>query len=313
METVNNLLISFGASIRWLGAALWEWLCTLARLVDSVLNPLLSPLLAVLNPVCCVIGDGVYAALNLLPVWAGLTIASALLGLVVLIAFRYTSNQTGIARAKDAIKANLLALKLYKDDLRVTFLAQWRLVKAVGRLQAHMLKPIAILALPMLLVIAQMGVRYQWRPLHEGEQTLIRVRVAVGQSPAEITLEPSEGIAVEVGPVPGGGEAVWRIRAGKPGVHTLRFRAGEHSVDKELVVGDEFTRVSAERVAAQWTGQLLHPVEPRIPRDAGIDSIVIAYPGRPSWFSGADWWLLTFFVISMAAALVLAPVFKVRF
>lgn len=313
MDTVNNLLISLGSGIRWLGAALWEWLCALARLLDAVLNPVLSPLLAVLNPVCRVIGDGVYAGLGLLPVWAGLTIASVLLGLVMLIAFRHTSNQNGIARAKDAIKANLLALKLYKDDLRVTFLAQWRLVKAVGRLQAHMLKPIAILALPMLLVIAQMGVRHQWRPLREGEQTLIRVHVADGQSPDDIALEPSDGLAIEVGPVPGGGEAVWRVRGGQPGVHNLRFRAGTHQVDKQLVVGDDFTRVSAERVAARWTGQLLHPVEPRIPRDAGIDSIVIAYPGRPSWFSGADWWLLTFFVISMAAALVLAPVFKVRF
>ncbi len=313
MDSFNNLLISLGSAVRWLGAALWEWLGAAARLVDAVLNPVLSPLLAVLNPVCRVIGDGVYAALGLMPVWAGLTIASVLLGLVMLIAFRHTSHQAGIARAKDAIKANLLALKLYKDDLRVTFLAQWRLVKAVGRLQGHMLKPIAILALPMLLVIAQMGVRYQWRPLHEGEQTLIRVRAADGQSPADIALEPTDGLAIEVGPVPGGGEAVWRVRAGKPGVHTLRFRAGEHHVDKQLVVGDSFTRVSAERVAARWTGQLLHPVEPRIPRDAGIDSIVIAYPGRPSWFSGADWWLLTFFVISMAAALVWAPVFKVRF
>jgi hypothetical protein len=126
-------------------------------------------------------------------------------------------------------------------------------------------------------------------------------------------LEPSPGAIVEAGPVPGGGELVWRIRAGEPGRHTLRFKVGGTTLEKELVVGDGFQRVSAERLGSRWTSQILHPTEPLLPHDSPVQSIEIQYSGVHSYIYGANWWILYFFVISMAFALLFKPVFKVRF
>jgi len=314
MDFVNSVLIYGAEAVLWV----WDLLSTFFGLVwrsfDAILNPILSPLLAFLNPISTWLGDVVYAVLSPFPVWVGLTVNSAATGVVMLIAFRHTSNQKAIGKVKDDIKANLLALKLYKDELRVTFLSQARLLWAIVRLQRYVLTPVLLMALPMLLALTQMGIRYQWRPLRSGEQTLIKMHFAPGaRKSVDISIEPNEGLLIEVGPVPGGDLCVWRVRGGAPGRHTLKFHVAGETIEKELVVGDGFERVSALRPNGRWTEQLFHPVERRLAAVSKVRSIEILYPSVDSWVRGADYWVVTFFVVSMVAALILAPVFKVRF
>ena len=314
MDLVNWLFINIADALRWLGTVIAAFFGAVFHALDVILNPILAPVLAVVNPICTAIGDGVYAVLAPFPVWLGVTILSALAGVAMLLVFRYTSNQTAIRRVKDDIKANLLALRLYKDELRVTFRAQLRLLWAVVRLQRYILPSILLMLPPMMLALAQMGARYQWRPLQTGEQTILRMRFADEASPIEDPIiEPGPGLVVEAGPVPGGGETVWRIRAGEPGRHTIRFQVGSAMVEKELVVGEVFQRVSPQRPGPRWTARLLHPTEPPLPRDGPVESIEIHYPGVDSWIYGADWWVLYFLVISLLFAMLVKPLFKVTF
>lgn len=314
MDVVESVLIFLGDAVRWLCSALAGLFGTFWAGLDTLLNPLLSPIVAVLNRASTLIGDLVYAVLGPLPVWLGLTLISAAAGVVMLIAFRYLSNQEGIARAKDKISANLLAIKLYKDELRVMFKAQWGLLCGIARLQWYMLTPVVIMLVPMMLGLAQMAMRYQWRPVRPAETVLIRMRLdGDREAPRSVDLESSLGFVVDAGPVPGGGLIVWRGHGGAPGRHTLAFRIDGTVVTKELVVGDSFERVSAVRPGASWTTQLLHPGESRLPADTPVRSIEILYPSVESLISGADWWVLYFFVVSMITALLLRPVFRVTF
>lgn len=314
MQTIGSFLVWLADMGRSAGGAALNVLLRIFSAIDSVLNPLLSPLVAALNPVFRVVADVIYAALSPLPPWVGLTLISAVLGVVMLIAFKYTSNQTAIAAAKDTIKANLLALKLFKDEMRVTFVSQWRVLKGVCRLQWHMFKPMLILAIPMLLVIGQMGVRYQWRALQPDEVARISVKLPDGtEGVGDVSLEAGDGLKVEVDGVPGGGSVDWRVRGGAPGEHTLRFHIGDQVIEKTLRVGDAFGPVSAERVTHNWFAQILHPLEARLPAALPVATIEIAYPLREGWYTGAGWWILSFFVVSMIAALIFAPLFKVRF
>jgi hypothetical protein len=311
---VNTLILNVAEAVIAAWHAIVTALAWLWRIVDTVLNPVMSWLLRLLNPLCTAVGDVVYAALSLLPAWAGLTIVSIALGVVMLIAFRYTSNQAGIGRAKDDIKAHLLAMKLYRDELRVVLSSQPRILWAILRLQRYVLTPVLILALPMLLVMAQMGIRYQWRPLNVGERTNLIVELRDAKaSGADVTMEPHEGIVVEAGPVPGGGKVALRIRGEVPGRHAIHLRCGSATVDKEVVVGNAFSRVSAMRPDATWTDQLLHPAETPLSAQTPVKRIIVEYPQVKSYICGANWWVAYFFVVSMAAALVLKPFFGVRF
>lgn len=314
MDAINWLLINGAGAGHWLWDVIVTFFGAVFAVCQAVLNPVLSPLLSLVTPICTVLGDALYTLLSPLPIWLGLTLLSVAGGVVMLIAFRYTSNQAGIGRARDDISAHLLALKLFKENVRVTFRAQGRLLKALLRLQWHLLRPVLIMLLPMLLALAQMGVRYQHRPLRPGEQTLIRLRLKPHQAEAPAAeLEPSPGITESVGPVPGGGELVWRIRAGQPGRYTLRLNVGGHEVEKELVVGEGLQRVSAVRPGHRWTTQILHPVEAPLPTDWPAESVEVLYADIDSWACGTDTWVVYFFVVSMISALLLKPFFRVRF
>lgn len=302
--------LGWGAQWLWDGlklgfGTLWHW-------IDAALNPVLARLLAVLNPPCTWAGDVVYSLLGG-PPWVGLVILSIVLGVLMLVVFHYTSNQTAIGRARDAITANLLALKFYKDDLRVVLRSQVRILAALGRLQWHMLRPVFIMLLPMLLALGQMGLRYQWRPLHPGETALVQVfltqQTYLNPPPS---LRAERGATIEVGPLRGQHDYAWRIRATQPGRHTLSLDVGDTTLTKELVVGDPAQRVSAARTGYRWAAQIMHPAEPLLPAGSSVREVTVSYPGVDSYLHGSGWWLLWFFVLSMLTALALIPVFKTR-
>lgn len=301
-------------------AVLWMWDGVISILgagfatVDSWFGPVLAVLFATVNPTVTAIGDLVYSGLSPLPPWAGITIIAALTGLVMLLNFRYTSNQEAITRAKDDIKAHLLAMKLFKEDLRTVVLSQVRLLWAICRLQRYVLTPVVVALFPMSLLLAQMGLRYQWRPAPPGDAVVVNIAVDSEQVDANaIRLVAQDGVDVEAGPVPGGGVVAWRLSGQTPGRYVLVFDVGGERVTKELVIGDGLQRVSALRPGSSWLDRLLHPVERPMDEASGVKAIEIVYPNVDSYICGADWWVAYFFVVSMATALIFKPVFKVKF
>ena len=91
---------------------------------------------------------------------------------LALLAYRFTSNQAGIATAKQKIAAYLLELRLYGDDLRVMFAAQGQVFWHIFVYMAHALRPMAVMMLPILLIMIQVESRYAFRSFEPGEQRL---------------------------------------------------------------------------------------------------------------------------------------------
>ncbi|MBI3834775.1 MAG: hypothetical protein HY287_10640 [Planctomycetes bacterium] len=315
VEIINWLLIHGGEAVLWLSDSLKSIFGAIFSALDSILNPILSPLLSFLNPIATWLGDIVFAPLRIFSPAFTISFLSAALGALMLLAFRHTSNQAAITRAKDQIKANLLAMKLFKDELHVTFRSQWRILKAIVRLQACVLFPVLIMALPMMLCLGQMALRYQWRPIAVGERVLLKLFVnpsVIGTVRASIAPHP--GIGVELGPIAGKSDLVWRLKGVQPGRHTIDITVNGEHVEKEVVVGDPFARVSELRPGHHWVDQLLHPAERQLPSNSIARRIEVLYPSDiHSWIYGPDHWVIYFFVVSMLTALALAPVFKVRF
>jgi len=89
-------------------------------------------------------------------------------GFFALIIFKYTSNQKAIGRVRDDIKANLLAVKLFRDNFSVAFRSQARVMAAAVKLLVYSLVPMLVIILPVCLVLAQMGAWYQAPPCAAG-------------------------------------------------------------------------------------------------------------------------------------------------
>ncbi len=268
-----------------------------------------------LNAVANALGRWLLAPTALLPGWLSATLAAAVTGVLLLVAFKYTSNQRAIRKVRDDINANLLALKLFRESAGVALRSQGRVLWGAGRLMVLALVPMAVMAVPVTLVLGQLSLWYQQRPLHVGEEAVITLALnTAGETLPPTRLEPTGAVETTVGPVRvvSKGEVCWNIKARENGYHRLAFHVGAQSVEKELAVGDGFMRVSVQRPGWSWQDVLLHPWERPFPPDAPVRSIQVDYPSRPSKVSGTDWWVAYWFVASMVAALCFRRVLNVH-
>lgn len=267
---------------------------------------LLVQLIVWLNAVADALGRIVLAPIGALPGWLSATIVSAVTGVLLLIVFKYTSNQHAIKRARDDINAHLLALKLFKDSTSVSLRAQGRILLGAVRLFVLAIVPMLVMAVPVSLLLGQLALWYQFRPLEINEEAVVTLKLnGAGTTLPTVRLEPGSAAEVVIGPVrvPSKREVCWKIRPRVNGVHQLAFAVGHSMAEKELAVSPGLLRVSKLRPGWDWSDVLMHPQEEPFPPTSEVHSIDIDYPGRSSWTSGADNWVIYWFVVSMVAAL----------
>lgn len=261
-------------------------------------------------------GRFVLAPVAVLPGWLSNTIISAVTGVFLLVIFKYTSNQRAIGKVRDDIKANMLALKLFKDSISVTLHAEARVFKGALLLLFHAIRPMLVMIIPVSLLLAQMSLWYQSRPLLPGETAVMTVKLndnAGGRWPT-VNIGPTPVAEVTVGPVRvfSRRQICWEIKALENGKHRIALNVNRRQIEKELVIGDGFMRASSTRPAWNWANILMHPAEEPFAPDSIVQSVTIDYPDRLSMTSGADWWLIYFFIASMVFAFVAKPFLKVR-
>jgi hypothetical protein len=270
-----------------------------------------------LNAVANALGRWLLAPIGVLPGWLSATIVSAVTGVFFLIVFKYTSNQRAIKRVKDDIKANLLALKLFKDSALVALSAQGRVLLGAFWLLVFAVVPMLVMLVPVLLILGQLALWYQSRPLKVGEEVLLALNLSgdVASPLPDVRLEPTNAVETTIGPVrvPTKRAIFWEIKAREPGYHRLVFQVGDQTGDKQVAIGDGFMRVSPLRPGMSWWDSLLNPWEEPFDPRSGIKSIEIEYPERDSWTSGTDWWVLYWFGVSMIAGLCLRRPLNVNF
>jgi uncharacterized membrane protein (DUF106 family) len=260
-----------------------------------------------LNALANALGSWILAPIAFLPGWLSATLVAAATGVLFLFVFKCTSNQGAIKRVKDDIKANLLALKLFKESALVAVRAQGRILIGAVRLMLLALVPMLVMMVPALLILGQLALWYQSRPLQVGEETVVTLKLSGN---AEYTwplvrLEPIDAVETTIGPVrvQSKREVCWNIRARAGGYQRLVFLVGEQTADKELAIGAGFMRVSTLRPGWSLSDRLLHPLETPFGPESLIQSIEIVYPKRSSWTCGSDSWVIYWFVVSMAAGL----------
>jgi hypothetical protein len=267
-----------------------------------------------LNQLANLLGAVALLPLAWLPGWLSSVLVSIVTGVLLLLAYKYTSNQRAVKRARDDIKAQLLSLSLFKDSVRVSLAAQGRIIWGALRLVALSLVPIAIMTVPVVLFLGQLALWYQARPLRadetNGEEAVVTPELserAAASSSSSVELVPADGYEATLGPVridrpPA---VCWNIRAKKPGYHTLQFRIGDETVEKELAAGEGVMRVSILRPSWSWGDALLHPAETPFSPSSAARQIAIQYPDRLAWTSGTSTWLVFWFAASMISAFCL--------
>jgi hypothetical protein len=261
------------------------------------------------------VGAILYPFRGLDPLW-GLTALSLLTGILFLMIFKWTSNQGAIFEAKQRVKAHLLELRLFADDMVLTFRAQWDLLRANLGYLRHTFRPMLILLIPVILLLVQLDVRFGSRPLAVGESTLLRVKLSpVAPAGTEPRLILPDGLTLDSPPlrIPSEREVDWRLRASAPGDHQIRVQVDGREVTKRLRVEGPLAPMSAEIRQPSLFATLGNPAEPPLPADSLIQSIALEYPARDLRVFGWNvHWLVFFLIVSILPAYAVKGLFGVE-
>lgn len=250
--------------------------------------------------------------------WWGMLVISLVTGLLMLLIFKYTSNQSAIRRTKDRIKAHLLEMRLYKDSLRVSFKAQAGILKANLRYMSHSLKPLLVMIVPVLLILIQLNFWFGYESPEPDEALVLKLKLKESTDPTEldIRLSPLPGLNIETPPlrIEEDAEVDWRISFAQAGEYALDIQVGSEHVSKHIAVGQRLlSRLSPRRVDTGFWAQLFYPVEPPLDKGSAVEGVDILYAsGGLPFFGRRMHWLIAFFVLSVVFGFSLKGLFGVE-
>jgi hypothetical protein len=273
-----------------------------------------------LNGILTALVDGLLAPFAERPA-TGLVLWSVVTGVGMAYVIGKTSNQRALRRAADNIRAQLFAIKLFKDDLVVTLHCQMALLKSTGARLLHSLPPMLVMAFPLLMILAQLAMRFEHRPLLPGERAVVAMRVKPDhwKEVREVSLNAGERFEVETGGLRDERDFTiyWRVRAVGVESESLQWRIGDETIEKLLPMAasrDRLLTSNPKRSGITIADQLLYPAERSLASSSPIESIDIQLMPRETLVFGwnVPWWA-TFFVVSMVVTFTAGKWMGVQF
>ncbi|MFQ6038107.1 MAG: hypothetical protein ACE5LV_05765 [Candidatus Aminicenantales bacterium] len=262
--------------------------------------------------------DGIFWLFRSLTPWAGMLWISFLTGLLMLFVFKKTSDQSGIRRIKDRIKAHLLEIRLFKDNFGLTMRAQGRILLCNFRYISYSAKPMLVMIVPLILMIIQLNFWFGYQSLNPDQQALLKVKLDEAVNPLEtaVLLKPDPSIVMETPPlrIHELHEIDWRFRVQEPGIHRLALTINGRTIVKRVAVAQKpLAKISPLKTRSGLLQQLLYPGEPPIKGNSPVKSVEISYPSlKMEVFGLGIHWLIVYFILSVFFGFSLKGVFKVE-
>lgn len=240
---------------------------------------------------------------------------SLVIGLAMVIVFGHTSDQKAIHIAKDRLKAHLLALRLFQDQIHVVLRSYGRIVIATGDYLRLAFRPLVFVIVPMTFLIVQLDRYLGSVPLPAGQSFLIKVRMEDPDALNETSLQLPDGLATTAPTVhvPSESEVAWRVVAATAGEYIVNVQVSGQTFSKQVVIGSGLRRLSSVRLRGQYWKRIFVSSEPSLPDNKFVEAIEVQYPTRNIAFAGMEWnWMWLFFVLSLAAGFLFKSILGIE-
>ncbi len=230
---------------------------------------------------------------------------SIVIGLLMVIVFRYTSDQKAIGSAKDRLKAHLLAVRLFQDQLPVVMRAYGRILRGTGSYLRLAFTPFLIAILPITFLIVQLDRYFGWMPLRPAQTFLVEAQVDNPAKEVELQLPAELASTAPAVHIPNDKEVVWRVAALGDGQYEVHIVAGGQTASKQVVVSPGLARISRVRLRGNFWERLFTSGKPALAENSPIRSIAITYSPRVINFAWMEWnWIVLFFMVSLIAGFI---------
>jgi uncharacterized membrane protein (DUF106 family) len=238
-------------------------------------------------------------------------VLSLVVGLLMVVLFGYTSDQKAIGVAKDQLKAHLLAVRLYRDQIPVVMGSYGKILRGTGRYLKLAFKPLLYVIVPITLLVVQVDRYLGSTPIPTNAPFLLTAHFTGSDPLNDVTLDLPPEITMTAPPVhvPASNEIVWRLAASKEGQYEVKIAAAA----KAVCVGSNLARISTVRLRGQFWRRIFTSAEPALPENSPIESIAINYPNRNITIAGYGMnWIWLFFILSMAAGFVFKELLGIK-
>ena len=247
----------------------------------------------------------------------GMAFISLITGVVMLLIYKYTSNQEGIKSSKNRIKAYFLEIRLFGDDWKSMLESQKNIFFANLSYMKYALIPLCFIIIPVIIIMIQLNLRYGFEPYKVGEHAVVTVKFDYSKDAryADIILSVPDGVIIDA-PVlrhSASNEISWRIKPEKPGIYDLLFKMDDVSFKKRFAASKKIARFSPTTSRATLADAFFYPAEPPLPADGQIEAITINYkPAKMKILSFKIHWIIVFFALSLIAGFSLKRFFGVE-
>jgi hypothetical protein len=284
-----------------------------------------------LNSIVTSVFDAVLTPFERLGSTTALVVWSGIFGVLALLVFKRISWQAGIKAAKDKIKAHMIEIRLYQDDLAVVGAAVGKVLARNVVYLGLNFGPIVPLAVPFMALTAQFVVRYAYDPLPvvaagskvmAGRGTLLEIELAPEHAAriadVRVTLPPGLQAVSPLVRSKLEGRAFQEFVAVAPGEHEVLLELDGVRETKLVVAGPTAKRsMQPRRVSNRdWLDvldaerlPLLWPAEPAFSSDSPFRGVSIAYPHRTlAWMPDGEGGIL----IAVAVASIVIGAFALK-
>jgi uncharacterized membrane protein (DUF106 family) len=240
---------------------------------------------------------------------------SLVVGFLMVVLFGYTSDQKAIGIAKDQLKAHLLAVRLYRDQIPVVMGSYGKILRGTGRYLKLAFKPLLYVIIPITLLMVQIDRYLGATPIPPNAPFLLTVHTTGGDALNDVTVDLPVEITLTAPPVhvPALNEIVWRLIGSKEGKYEVKIAAAGQSVVKAVCVGMGLPRISTIRLRGHFWERMFTSAESALPENSPVESISINYPDRNIEVAGYGMnWIWLFFVWSMVAGFVFKELLGIK-
>jgi hypothetical protein len=256
------------------------------------------------------------------PFWT-VTIISALVGMLFIMAFPHVSWQAGIVAVKGRIKYNLLGIRIFQDHLPTVLKSTGGTLGWNFAYIGLNLLPMLVMAAPFMIVWFQLNALYAYDPLPKDSRRLVEVELAAGAHPQEVQVTVPEGLVllrtVRLDD-PAAPRLLLDLQGRSAGRHAITLTHGGATVTKDVDVAERGRRLAQMRTSeplarfAKAQDPIVWFGEPVLPADSFVRAIQVDYPAKPLGFmdGGEISIMIWFVVVSLIVGFGLKGVFGVE-
>ena len=236
---------------------------------------------------------------NLSPFWA-ILILSLIISLIVVLVYKFFTNQDEMKKLKEEQKDYQKRLKELRDKPEEMMKVQKEAMSKNFEYMKHSFKATLITMLPIILIFGWMNAHLNFEPIYPGETYSVTAVIKEGVT-GEVELIPDNGTEVVSSQKQAvAKEVMWNIKSSNEGTHFLTVKVGEQQQVKKVLI----------------TTELRYEDPFQLYEHSDVEQIRINYNklkplGTISLFGWFPGWLGLYIIFSIVFSIVLRKVMKV--